>query len=931
MKSRCFKLGLLFLWMAMTSSFAQYAPYFQNFSLAEYKAGNQNWDVSRAEGGKVYVANNNGLLEFDGLRWNLNELPNKTMVRSVLAHEGVVYTGSYEEFGYWKPNGKGQLVYTSLSNQIKGQISRNEEFWQIVAFKGKIIFKSFQNLYILQLDGTIHKINPSSIVISCSEVNGQLFVATLNDGIFVLENNELKLFLKDERLVDTKIITIEAYKNGFLIATSLKGCFLYRNKHLFKTSFAINETIIQHQLNDFNSLPDGRMVFGTIKDGVYMTDANGRVLFHINKENGLQNNTILRQHLDKEGILWLGLDSGLASVDLSSHNYFFNDVSGRLGSVYDVINYQDVIYIGSNTGLFYLDAHNKLQFVEGSQGQVWDLEELDGALFCGHNEGTFIVKNKKLLPVSNFTGGYGLKRIPESEADYIQGTYTGLVRYRLESGQWKVKHLGRTTMPIRFLVFEDEHTAWAAHAYKGLYKVKFDADYDTITSIENYESKGILSNYNVRVYKIKNDICFKTNDGWQKYEPLLDSIVPYKLLNDRFGTDAYIISEDDVNKLVLKTKNDVIRFVSFNDEVDDRFLSSSYFKNRLIVGHENISRITDSSYALNLDGGFMLIDDALDVGRELVQPQIESVEVDKDALEVDFSAPLEIGFNKNLAITVSSPKSENHFFEYSFLNLDASKWYKIESHILELSNLSNGNYKLGIRASNAFQETSPIRVLEVHILPPWYKDVPGFVLYALLVGVLLVIFYLLHRNKIEKEQALLQLKFEKEQEEMLRKKSLENEKQIVYLKNESLQNELKLKSKQLANTAMALVKKNETLQEIKKELSKNKENFDNYYAYKKIVTKVDNSIEHKDEWKIFEYNFNQVHEEFFNGLKSKFPKLTHKDLKLSAYIKMNLTNKEIAPLMNISVRGVETHRYRLKKKLNLENDTSLTHFLQNFK
>ena len=85
-------------------SVAQYTPYFQNFSLSEYNAGNQNWGISRAENGMLYAANNNGLLEYDGINWDFYELPNKTTIRSVLAHKGLVYTGSYEEFGYWKKN-----------------------------------------------------------------------------------------------------------------------------------------------------------------------------------------------------------------------------------------------------------------------------------------------------------------------------------------------------------------------------------------------------------------------------------------------------------------------------------------------------------------------------------------------------------------------------------------------------------------------------------------------------------------------------------------------------------------------------------------------------------------------------------------------------------------------------------------------------------
>ena len=129
----------------------------------------------------------------------------------------------------------------------------------------------------------------------------------------------------------------------------------------------------------------------------------------------------------------------------------------------------------------------------------------------------------------------------------------------------------------------------------------------------------------------------------------------------------------------------------------------------------------------------------------------------------------------------------------------------------------------------------------------------------------------------------------------------------------------------------SLVKKNESLLEIKVELVKNKIGFDNSSVYKRLLRKIDNSLGHEDEWQLFEYNFNQVHEEFFNQLKSKCPQLTHKDLKLCAYIKMNLLTKEIAPLLNVSTRGLETHRYRLKRKLNLENNKSLADYLKNFK
>lgn len=909
---------------------AQYTPYFQNYSLSEYNAGNQNWDVSKAENGKLYVANNNGLLEYDGLKWVFKELPNKTTIRSVLAYNDLIYTGSYEEFGYWKTDTKGELIYTSLSKEITSQISLNEEFWQIIPYNGAIIFRSFLNIYIYK-NNKIVKIKPASTVISCDVVDHKFYVSTLKNGIFILENNTLIPTINEDTLKDAHVVSISLLNDKLFISTSLEGCFIYSNNNLIPWNSEINELIKEHQLNKYSELENGYKVFGTIKNGIYLTNNIGEIIFHVNKESGLANNTVLGQFVDYNQKLWLGLDNGIASVDLNSHLKFFNDISGKLGAVYDVIKYEGTIYIGSNTGLFYLDKQGELQFIDNSQGQVWDLKEINGQLFCGHNNGTYLIENYKLKLISDFTGGWVIKKVPEQTNLYIQGTYAGLVRFKNENGKWNVKHLGKTTIPVRFLVFEDKYTAWAAHAYNGLYKIKFAPEYDSISSIKNYENKGLLSNFNVRVYNLKNNICFKTNFGWQKYEPLLDSIMPYNLLNQDIGENAYIIS-DDMDQLVTKSENDIINFKSFSDQSMDMTLTNNFFKNRLIVGYERISKINDTIYALNLNDGFMLIDSKnYSESHELYKPTIEKIEIEKNLIDLTNSEVVEFPNRKSISISLSSAKSDNHYFEYSISNLDSIHWYRMDSEKLDLSNLSSGSHTIFFRTSNNFGAKSDIISQNINVLPPWYKNKFGFALYTFLTLTIIYIFYVLHKRKIDKEQRLLQIKFEREQRELLREKTLENDRKIVELKNEALKNEVKLKSKQLANTAMALVKKNETLTELKKELVLHKNGFDNYYSYKKLLKKVDNSIAHKDEWKVFEYNFNQVHEEFFNQLKRQFPELTHKDLKICAYIKMNLTTKEIAPLLNISIRGVETHRYRLKRKLNLDNDNSLATYLRNFK
>ncbi len=921
---------LLLCFIFSSECFGQFSPSVHNYTLAEYKAGNQNWDISRAKDGRVYVANHSGLLEYDALIWKFYQLPNKTTVRSVLAEDDVVYTGSYEEFGYWKRDNFGLLRYYSLSDSIVDLISPNEEIWEIVKFNDKIIFRSFLNIYIYDYKN-VTLLKPESIVISCSVVEDKLYVSTLNKGIFLLKDNGLEPFYFDDSLLDTKIISIDKYQGNLLLMTSLKGSFFLKNRKLTPTKFEINEPIKLHQLNTFSKLRNGKMVFGTIKDGVFLTDAKGKLEFHVSKENGLLNNTVLGQTLDESDNLWLGLDNGIANIELNSSNYFFNDVSGKLGAVYDIIEYQNVIYIGTNTGLFWLNANDKLEFLEGSQGQVWDLKILEGDLLCGHNEGTFLVNKDKLELISSHTGGYTIKKIPEKNHTYIQGTYSGLVKFEKVLGEWSAKHLGETTIPSRFLVFENASTAWVAHATKGIYRVRFDTNYDTIISIKNYQDKGINSNYNVRVYNIKNIITFKTNEGWQKYEPILDSIVPSKLLNEKLGKENYIISEEDASLFAIKNKNGSINFKSFSSD-EDLVLSDGFLKNRYVVGYENVSKLKDSIYALNLDNGLMIVNGNSKSTINLNKPSIDAVFIENERINISnvTSEGVSFKYGKNMMVALSSPNSKNHFFEYNISEIN-DLWYRVDGNTIDFSSLKDGDYTIDFRASDISGNMSPSQTLMIEILPPWYRDIWGFLLYLILGLALVLVFYAMHHKKIAKEQRLIKIKYQREQQKLLREKTLENEKQIVQLKNESLQNEIKLKSKQLANNAMALVKKNETLQDIKKELTVNKDGFNNYYVFKKLLKKLDNSILHKDEWEVFENNFSQVHDEFFELLKAKHSKLTPKDLKICAYIKMNLSSKEIAPLMNISIRGVETHRYRLKKKLDLENDISLVDYLLNIK
>jgi DNA-binding NarL/FixJ family response regulator len=167
-------------------------------------------------------------------------------------------------------------------------------------------------------------------------------------------------------------------------------------------------------------------------------------------------------------------------------------------------------------------------------------------------------------------------------------------------------------------------------------------------------------------------------------------------------------------------------------------------------------------------------------------------------------------------------------------------------------------------------------------------------------------------------------------EAQMREERLLHEKELIELSKSKLESEVQFKNTELATSVMNVVKQNETLLQIRDDVTQaikeeNKEAFAR--KIKRIVKHIDLEIKPDQSWNQFEQLFNQIHENFLQKLKERFPELTSRDLKLCAYLRMNLNSKEIAPLLSLSVRGVEDLRYRVRKKMGLDTAVNLADFI----
>jgi len=192
------------------------------------------------------------------------------------------------------------------------------------------------------------------------------------------------------------------------------------------------------------------------------------------------------------------------------------------------------------------------------------------------------------------------------------------------------------------------------------------------------------------------------------------------------------------------------------------------------------------------------------------------------------------------------------------------------------------------------------------------------------------------KNRVKKSKLLFaqaQQKQFQEREKQLQTETLKAEKELIRLRNEKLREEMIQKDKELANNTMQMIQKSKTHTFIKRDLQKlTKETKDEILIsrIRMMIKKINRDIDTDKQWEVFESHFESVHEEFLKRLKQQHPDLSPRELKLCAYLRLNISSKEIASLMNISVRGVEISRYRLRKKLKLEHDQNLTDFIMMF-
>ncbi len=884
--------------------------------------------ISQAENKNLYIANGTGLLEFNGAEWNLYPVPNNTIVRSVKAVGNKIFTGAYMEVGYWQKNEFGTLNYTSLLDKFPNKVTDGEQFWHIENSEDVMIFQSFEKLYLYNLSTdeiTNIKTSTTSAITNLFKVDKNIYYQQEGEGVFLIKNGKPELLIPTEAIGDLEFIHLSIKDNQLNIICKSGEFYKWDGDRLIFYNEGLSETIKGLSIFYALELADNSMILGTVENGIYHINPNGAIIENFNQTNGLLNNTVLSLYEDVDKNLWAGLDNGIGVINLDSAFEIFQDKNGKIGSVYTSIKEKEYLYLGTNQGLYYKkDGELTYTFIPGTNGQVWSLQKIDDILFCGHNIGTFIVNEGEARKVADRSGTWKVVKLKQQPNSYLQGHYNGLSILKKEGEQFKAYPMLKDfPHSSKSIVSNKNGDIWIGNEHKGVFKIKLNDSLTEIESTKNYPFKGV-SGITSSIFNFNDTLYYATKSKFFQYLPSSDkfnSKNELAKLTSNFKKISGTIINDGSDKIWGFTENSI-----FNVGLSQ--LSSGYNVNaiylpkevrNITIGHENITTLDNDRYIIGVSNGY-LVYDQLEIAKHEFQLKINkitSATVDSNPLLVPLVEAAVFDYkSNNISINFSVAEYEKFVSpEYSYrligLNTKWSNWNK--NPIATFKNLSFGEYEFQVKAKIGTQTTAMV-AYNFKISRPWYLSWIALLCYFLL---FLAILTLIHRTNLRHHR-----KLNEEKENELKMKHLEAEQKIIKLQNEQLEKDMNSKNKELAASTMSLIKKNEFLTNIKDQLKESESS-----KVKSVIKTIDKDINEEYNWNLFKDAFNNADKEFFKKIKSKHPDLTSNDLKLCAYLRLNLSSKEIAPLLNISVKSVEIKRYRLRKKMLLPREVNLVEYI----
>jgi signal transduction histidine kinase/DNA-binding NarL/FixJ family response regulator len=764
-----------------------------HYSAKIYKHHVQNWKVAQGPDNMIYVANQAGILQYDGVSWRIIKVPNWSVFSLAIQKDGAVFYGGKNEIGLLRPDSKGTLKYASLLDQVEEPYKKFSNVWDGYRIEDKVYFKTMK--FLFRWDGKKMKVwQPEYNFNKSFTCEERLYLHDRKTGLLRMEmENEVPALVPGGGVFAGKKIYMMARFDDerLLIGTRANGFYLYDGSAAAAFLTEADDYLKANRLYHGIRLSSGDFALATLLGGVVIMDAAGHIKHIIDKESGLPDNHVNYVFEDNRGNLWLALNNGIVKIEYASPFSYYKENANLAGIVLTAARHHNRMYAGTTSGLFSQSSSGRFQPVAGVSGMCWSVLSDDGALLAASNDGIFLVQAGTVRKI--YEGfSFFLLRSKQTPDRVWAGTKSGLLALSRQSGQWRTERkLAGINEDIRSVVEDEKGGLWLGTLTKGALNVDItSAAGMTNPVVTRFGENHGLPKGEVHVFWAAGHVIFASVKGIYRFDAKNGVFLPDFTLTGEFaggkGIQVFRMAEDKQNHIWFYAYGRNIR-AAVRPDGSYRLIKTPFLRlpklqvNAIFpdgdavwfAGNNGLTRF-DKTIAKKVDMDYPALIRKVLVNGNLVYDGCKTGQV---MPVIDYK-------DRNLRFQFAAPFFEEETavgFQY-FLEGYESGWSEwTPERKKDYTNIDAGGYRFRVRAKNIYGTHSRQDVFSFEVLSPWYRTWWAYSIYGL--GLLLVMFLVVkQRSKhLEKEKRALEHIVEERTGE-IRKKNLQLEEQSEKLK-----------------------------------------------------------------------------------------------------------------------------------------------------
>ncbi len=737
-------------------------PFFSCFDADAYGGDFQSWDFAQDARGVLYVANNDGVLEYDGASWRLIDSQNNITRSLEAARDGRIYVGTFGDFGYLTPDAAGDLQFASLLDEIPEEARTFNDIWTIHDTDDGLYFLARERLFRLTAEGngwTVKTWEPQQRFLYAFWLEGIYYVHQAGVGLMKMVDDKLVVLPGSEVVANDRMQVMLPYdevagETRFLVGTFSNNLYLTDAEGFTPFSTNAQARMSGGALYKGQRLPDGSFVLGLIDGGLYVIDREGNLRQHLDLGAGL-GNTIYDVYLSHDDQVWISANNRLCHVEIPSPLSRYDDSMG-LGAVVDTKRHNGILYVSTDNNVFYLDPVSRQMVpVSGLGGtkQGWELLESQGDLLAALTSGLYRIEQGQAEIIRESVAGDFHAQILHQSRQHpdvvLVGLLEGIQRFRrMPSGDWVDE--GRVEgidSYIISLVEPEPGVLWIGTYNDGILRVRFGEETFANPTIDRFERDAGLSEHST-VLESRNGPLFAANEQVHRFDEenerfVLDTVLSNLVSFDN-SVEEYTFVDDAAGNRWINFGEETTRLRRQPDgtyEVDNAALRrfgttpaySIYPEADGVVWFGTTNGVIryDQGKDKNYEADFPVLirrvaagnDSTIYGGAGQVQAVTPRIDASHSALRFSYAALSFVNARENQYQTILSGFDEGW-----------SAW--THENRRDYTNLPPGDYTFRVRAKNIYNHESPEATFALTILPPWYRSWWAYLLYALgVVGV----------------------------------------------------------------------------------------------------------------------------------------------------------------------------------------------------